>query len=349
MNKKWIAGETSISRLPYNEREKILGNGVSDLIGFEFYKGGIYEPFYDSMTPKPKLRSSNTFVSHFDWRNRHGINWNTPVSQQFANTCWAFSAVAATEAFVNLYYNREINTNLSEGLVAVSSYMSDCSGGFESMALQFIELEGVVDDSCFKHQLPCTKTPSDTCEYPSERIKIGGRTAYQLENISDPEVFFKQLVISKGVVCGNVRNWLHSMALTGFGTIEEGNVYHSDSYGMNDSITILPGDSLIARTYWIFKNSWGTDWGDEGYGYVIVNNWDEAYYYSINSPIFSRIFNDSDIVCEDRDGDGYYFWDIGSRPTYCPANIMKDGDDSNNSIGQMDEYGNLEVISTPYS
>jgi hypothetical protein len=26
----------------------------------------------------------------------------------------------------------------------------------------------------------------------------------------------------------------------------------------------------------------------------------------------------ADIVCEDRDGDGYYYWGIGPKPSNCP-------------------------------
>ncbi|MCK9311971.1 MAG: hypothetical protein M0P26_06810 [Bacteroidales bacterium] len=61
----------------------------------------------------------------------------------------------------------------------------------------------------------------------------------------------------------------------------------------------------------------------------------------LNTPITSLNYTDTDIVCADRDGDGYYYWGIGSKPTHCPlcAPDEPDGDDSNPNLGPMDEYG----------
>lgn len=71
-----------------------------------------------------------------------------------------------------------------------------------------------------------------------------------------------------------------------------------------------------------------------GYSYVITH---------------SPMYTDSDIVCSDADGDGYYFWGLGheSKPVNCPAWVPDepDGDDSDSSAGPMDEYGNLTDIS----
>ena len=55
------------------------------------------------------------------------------------------------------------------------------------------------------------------------------------------------------------------------------------------------------------------------------------------------INNDDDIIIEDADGDGLYYWGIGGKPQSCPSWIpdLEDGDDSDNTLGLMDEYGML--------
>ena len=66
----------------------------------------------------------------------------------------------------------------------------------------------------------------------------------------------------------------------------------------------------------------------------------------LNLPISDINRNSSDVLCEDADGDGFYFWGLGPKPSSCPEWVSDtpDGDDSNINYGAMDEYGNLDVL-----
>ena len=69
--------------------------------------------------------------------------------------------------------------------------------------------------------------------------------------------------------------------------------------------------------------------------------------YSLFGPVSSPDFNETDISCTDNDGDGFYCWGIGPKPSHCPeCHDQADGDDSNPCIGPMDEFGNL-IYFTP--
>ena len=68
--------------------------------------------------------------------------------------------------------------------------------------------------------------------------------------------------------------------------------------------------------------------------------------YYAETPIYSITLTDQDIVCEDADGDGYYYWGIGQKPANCPYWVpnIPDGDDSNINLGHMDPYGNISNL-----
>ncbi|MDR2475265.1 MAG: C1 family peptidase [Bacteroidales bacterium] len=347
----WVAGETEVSKMSYEEKKGLFGGKVPDLQGFEYYIGGIFELHNNNEISNKTNKSlkvaqsasSNDFVSVFDWRNRHGKNWNTSVKSQFGGTCWAFGSTASTEALTNLYYNRKLDMDLSEGELVACVTSSNCNGGYSGNALDYIASTGIVNQDCFPNG-NCNAICSDKCLNPIERIRINSKTNFYPNSYTDPESELKKRIIAKGVICSDVWSWSHTMALSGFGLIQENDTIYSGttSGGYNIPITILSGDSRIGTTYWIFKNSWGIGWGENGYAKIMLDVTNQYIYGRIlNLPITSLNYTDSDIVCDDRDGDGYYFWGIGTKPTHCPACAPDepDGDDSNPNLGPMDEYG----------
>lgn len=62
--------------------------------------------------------------------------------------------------------------------------------------------------------------------------------------------------------------------------------------------------------------------------------------------IITKEYDEDDIICEDADGDGYYFWGIGPKPSTCPeyAMYLPDFDDSNPFIGSINSNGIIENI-----
>jgi C1A family cysteine protease len=369
-NALWVAGETSISQMNYEEKKRLFGGIVPDLQGLEYYIGGIFELNNDAIPVSENMHKS-LYVSSFDWRNRHGANnpsspyynsggygWITSVKNQSScGSCVVFSVIGTIEALTNLYYNRFLNKDLSEQDIVSCFPNGNCATyrGWSFIAtINHIIKNGVCEEACFPYaatDLPC----SDKCSSPSERIKINGRIPFGFYSIGGGESYppteesLKKMIIKYGPLSGTIKSLRHAMTLTGFGTVNIGDTVYEGS----SPIVVPVNDSRVGTTYWIFKNSWGTGWGNNGYGYFIVDPNDMAGIegtYALLSPVTSINYTDADIVCEDRDGDGYYFWGIGPKPAHCPACSFDepDGDDSNPNLGPMDEYGNfLPMIALP--
>jgi hypothetical protein len=135
----------------------------------------------------------------------------------------------------------------------------------------------------------------------------------------------------------------HAMVLVGYNTIKEGDTINHITTVFHGDDIIKKGDPRIGKTYWIFKNSYGENSRRNGYMYVLFNNYSNMVTpYYIKTPLTSKLYSDEDIVCADNDGDGYYYWGIGKRPSNLPSWVPKerDGDDSNALYGPSN-YGHL--------
>ncbi len=143
----WVAGQTEVSQMSYSDRKKLYGQSTFPA-GFEFYCGGVISTSDTGTESSLKSATINSpYVDEWDWRNRHGKNWMSPVTNQGAcGSCWAFATTGATEAMVNLYYNQLLNLDLSEQDLLSCSGAGSCDGGLPSLALDYIKTSGIVDE-----------------------------------------------------------------------------------------------------------------------------------------------------------------------------------------------------------
>lgn len=340
-NMTWRAGITSMSNKSYSEKKGMFSGKVPELYGFEHYVGGIFVlPTNEEQTCRTKRDGkSNQYVTEWDWRNRHGQNWMTPVQLQIDSTCWAFSAVGALEAYINLYYNRHLDYDLSEQELRSCSITSNDGSGNYFNGLEYVRRNGLVLENCFPyvgHYVDC----SNKCASPTEIIHIQSRKRITYdENTIKEKLFIAPVLFT-------IVPWAHQVVIAGYKTVKNGDVIYNGNSNSMVPITIdsITHANLIDKTAWLIKNSWGTTWGDSGYGYVVATPAEHSCY--ISGKITSMVYSDADIICEDADGDGYYFWGIGDKPSYCPSWVpdSPDGNDANASEGALNEYGILERL-----
>ena len=373
----WLAGKTFMSGLSYSERKKMFGamsdHYLSD--GFEYYIGGLFvvkshgkvDPINNDalQISKEKRDAHSAYVESFDWRNRHGKNWMTSVKHQSQPNnwvsgnggCWIFGAVAALESHVNLYYNRLLDLDLSEQEVGscviadAYGYPSLHSGGYPIDTYDYISNNGIVNEDCFPFQNDSTIPCAEKCDSPDYVVNISNYST--ASNRAD---ILKGELIHNGPIASGIYNHkgiAHVMCLCGYGTIHAGDSLEYLQHTLSDYIdTIISASSpLVGQTYWIYKNSGGTTEHHDGYVYVIYENEnDRNYTTTISYPVTISTLTTNDIVCEDADNDGYYFWGLGTKPSNCPICCpdTPDGDDSNAELAEMDTYGNFRPYTFPY-
>ena len=335
----WAAGITEVSEMSFSDRKKLYGQSKFPA-GFEYYTGGIIQ---DGLTLKSA--TATLMVSDWDWRNRHGKNWISPVKNQAScGSCWAFAATGATEAQVNLYFNQVLNLDLAEQDVLSCSGAGSCSGGWPDLALDYIRNTGIVNEGAFPYTAT-NQSCSSKSSSPSQLIKIAGRVDFGSTTWPKTEDNLKKMIIKYGPISGGIYDWSHAMTLVGWKTVKQGDYFYTRDLNKSTYwITIPAGSSLIGTTVWIFKNSWGS-WGDAGYVYVQTSMSNVGWTHALLNPVQS-LKQTQTVFYADNDKDGYYWWGLGPKPAGCPGPDTADGNDNNAALGPLDAYGNCIPLNT---
>ena len=339
LGQKWVAGETSLSRLSYQEKKSMFGGSIPNFQGLEYYVGGVFvlpggkqrDPNLTGTKSVTAAPAESKYVKEYSWRNRHGEDWVTGVRNQVDCRCdWAFGATGALELMINLYFNQHLDYDLSEQQL-ISCMLEGCNGGWVTAALNYLTFTGIYLDDCYAYEGIAKRCmEGNTCS-PNEQFHFFGWTTIQSEED------FKRAII-KGAAAVDIIGWKQGMQITGYKVLEAGDSLFVRNVDQG-WIKIDPGDPLIGKTAWICKLSYGKYWGDEGYMYLVGEAWDLAF-CSLYGRAFSPFHDDSDILCVDNDNDGYYSWGIGPKPEHCPESPAEpDGDDSDPCIGAINEYG----------
>lgn len=239
--------------------------------------------------------------SSFDWRDYEGQNWITPVKDQgTCNSCWAFASVGAVEAGFNIQRNDpDLDLNLSEQYIVSDCTYGDCvSGGSTIAALNYIHQEGITDESCFPYvavDTPC----NDRCSDWQDRLV----TIFETNTFFMPtRETIKEYIVNNGPVSADL--------FIGSGYFD-GEIYKCDDYTVPHSVVLVGYHDT--EGYWIAKNSWGSNWNDDGYFKV-------GYGECHIDNFFSNV-----VTCQDNDKDGY-----AVEGWYCGPEDCNDSNDTVN-------------------
>ncbi len=298
----------------------------------------------------------------FNWRDRHGRNYITPVKNQnmsLCGSCWAFAANAVLEGVINIYFNNpDLDVDLSEQDL-VSCFFGICSGSGEGVYNGYFQDPGVTIESCF----PYTASDDDCSNKCSSwQDYVWKAASYVNITLSEPPLGeplmadelslrrIKQALIEYGPV--RVPMLVYDDLLSYSGGI----YYVSGDYVTDHVVTIVGYGVHDGQDYWIVKNSWGEDWGEDGYFriYAYEGGIGTGDALGVIQPIPPEPI---DRLCEDSDSDGYCNWGLGEKPdTGCPIcnETIMDCDDSNASIfegcgylHEMVHNGVLNIVTVP--
>lgn len=374
----WRANVTPQSWRNYQERISIFGDSISSSFqGIEYYTDGIFQVGIFNAPRQTPPSDSELYASYFSWED-----WCPEVRSQMlddqddSNYCWAFTGCGVAETLLNMCYNQHLDLHLSEEDVAQHSggrvHHSDIQkngGGYIESAARYIERTGV----CMEDEFPLDRSPrkdenGETTLPYSERsnpifhIKSSGQEKlFHNETVREEQIdSVKRALVMHGPLLSffsAVGDRRHAMPLVGYGTVQEGDIsFVQCSSQYYQTIPIINAThEHKGDTYWIFRNSYGPTGAHNGYLYFIFYEYSSFHMPMIMFPPFTveneelrpDIASRMNVLCEDKDGDGYYTWGFKQpKPDFLPEWIPEeqDGDDNDYTKRQYNQYGKLMDI-----
>ncbi|KAK7342471.1 hypothetical protein VNO80_25425 [Phaseolus coccineus] len=253
-NVNYIEAFNNAANKPYQ-----LGtNQFADLTNEEFvagrnrFKGHMCSSIL--RTTNFKYENVTAIPSTVDWRQKGAV---TPVKDQGqCGCCWAFSAVAATEGIHALTSGKLISLSEQE-LVDCDTKGVDqgCEGGFMDDAFKFIiKNHGINTEVNYPY-----KGVDGKCNAKAEAVDAATITGYEdvpVNNESALEKAVGSQPVSVAIdASGSDFQFYKSGVFSGSCGTELDHGVTAVGYGVSDD----------GRKYWLVKNSWGTEWGEEGY------------------------------------------------------------------------------------
>ncbi|MDP8223499.1 MAG: C1 family peptidase [Candidatus Lernaella stagnicola] len=239
---EWTAGYTSLSHLSADE--------FAEYCSWEF--GDPPAP----MSYINEIEIPKDMPAHLDWRNIDGENFMTPIKDQHpCGTCATFSSIAAFESLIKIAVgNAFVEPDLSE------QHVYSCEGPLPYTLFHpmiYLKNSGAPDETCMPYN----------CDFAGERPSCQDTCAdWDARSFQTTDYRFFMWPNEEQIIAA----LQDGPIIAGMQVYED---FQDYTGGIYEHVTgkILGGHGVALigydkdEQYWIIKNSWGTEWGEEGY------------------------------------------------------------------------------------
>jgi cathepsin L len=239
----------------------VLGmTAMADLTNAEYQK--LYLGTKVDATAKlaaaPKVDADN-YNATVDWRTKNIV---TPIKNQGqCGSCWSFSTTGSLEGAHAQATGNLVSLSEQNLMDCSTSYgNAGCDGGLMDQAFQYIIANGGIDtEASYPYE-----AADGTCRYTSAN---SGATMKSYTDVTPGSETSLAVAVTKQPVSVAIDASHASFQLYSSGIYHD--IFCSSTKLDHGVLAVGFGvDTTSKRNYWIVKNSWGTDWGMEGYIYM---------------------------------------------------------------------------------
>lgn len=232
-------------------------NEFSDLTWDEFKKHRLGAAQNCSATTRGNHKLTDAALPLLkDWRESGIVS---PVKNQGScGSCWTFSSTGALEAAYAQAFGKGISLSEQQLVDCAGAFNNfGCNGGLPSQAFEYIKYNGGLETEA---AYPYTGKDG-VCKYSSENVAVKVRDSVNITLGAEDELKHAVGIVRPVSVAFEVVDGFRSYN----GGVYTSTTCGSDPMDVNHAVLAVGYGVENGVPYWLIKNSWGADWGDNGY------------------------------------------------------------------------------------
>ncbi len=188
----------------------------------------------------------------WDWRDQGVVN--EIQNQGSCGGCWAFATIANLEG-VYAKKNGYLPKYSEQQLIDCDPYNTGCDGGIMGSAYDYLKTSGIQSEVSYPYIEAtnfCSYDPSQANAIVADYISAG----------TTDEEYIKEMLYTNGPLAITINANTLQYYTGGVLSISYDECPYAPSHGVN---LVGYGTDEYGVDFWIVRNTWGPDWGENGY------------------------------------------------------------------------------------
>jgi cathepsin B len=215
--------------------------------------------------PVGKFEEPLDLPTNFDSRQKWGAKIHPIRNQEQCGSCWAFGATEALSDRIAIQGGPNIVLSPQDLVSCDKPSNYGCEGGYLNLAWQFMQTTGVVSDECYPY------TSGNGVDGVCQKRCTGRGFTWGEHKSQAAQMFTTVQDIMQEVYTNGPVEVAFSVYQDFFSY--SGGVYQHESGSLAGGHAVkLIGwgvDTSTNQDYWLIANSWGADWGLQGFFMIL--------------------------------------------------------------------------------
>jgi len=187
-----------------------------------------------------------------DWTTKGAV---TPIKNQGqCGSCWAFSSTGALEGLHKIKKGTLLSFSEQQLVDCSGSYGNNgCDGGLMDDAFRYVEAKGIEEEGAYPY-----KAVDETCHYREADVKFKNSGHHDVATRHEPQL--TAAIASQPI---SVAIEADSSAFQ----LYKSGIFNDPGCGskLDHGVLAVGYGSVGSNHFYKVKNSWGADWGEQGY------------------------------------------------------------------------------------